>query len=244
MRQFRSFLLLVFIAFSLNSYSQIHILEQLRQSQIGGLPDALALYQINETSGVVATDEIGNYDADIVGGVTLGETGHGNTGTSFLFAEGNHLDLGKIDFGTGDFSVVFWMKASDQPQNSNKIVGNDPTQQGWVGWHVQLDTASNLVQFYTVGVVCRGTTDVADGAWYMVACRRNATHLEILVNNVSESLVAEVAKNVTNAGNTFVSQTLGTFEYIGNIAQLHLYDHYITTDEMDAIWNGGDGVNY
>jgi len=87
------------------------------------------------------------------------------------------------DFGTGDFTVEFWINFSSV--GNDTIVGKWGSGAGKYAWVVQV-TASNLV-FYTGNNGTLGTQytfswTAATGNWYHVAVARSGTSLKAFVN--------------------------------------------------------------
>lgn len=168
-------------------------------------PDASAAtgggsWELDETSGSVASDSSGNgNDGSVRGGVVMGVPGH--TGTAFDFhASGSWVEVPSSDSlnpGTADFTVSAWVSSDTTPGSGQSY---DVVRKGLGG----TDGGEFALQIVNHGLArcvakdssgdqgsVRGpAVNVTDGQWHSLACTRSGSTLAVTVDGTTVSTEA------------------------------------------------------
>lgn len=146
------------------------------------------------------------------------------TGSMYFDGTGDYLSIPTTslsgDFGTGDFTVEFWMNASAAGTyvavvGTQSIAGN--TTAGM--WRVTNRSASaNGIYFnYTTGSAFTdltfSTTNYNDGTWHHVAACRASGTLRMFVDGVSVGTPTAVAQSLTSGQKIYVAYNVQDAQY-------------------------------
>ncbi|MSR71450.1 MAG: LamG domain-containing protein [Candidatus Taylorbacteria bacterium] len=209
---------------------------------------------------------------DMVSGVAKDRSGSGfdgnliNIATSTFYAFGKLGQVFRFDgtndyttltgtsawaFGTGDFSVSFWMNASVwsayESPFSNGVYGA-----GWDGFHFERadfgsgctpDTANRIV-FVPAGPSICSTTTILTNTWYHVVGLRRSGVAYIYINGVQESS-GTAAGNVNVARNAMVGRNPdNTYPryFNGKEDDVRVYNRALTDAEVKQLYKLGGGV--
>ena len=130
---------------------------------------------------------------------------NGDSGTKLTISQSSDFD-----FGTGDFTVEFWIKTSlsNNDTQSRRIISfgdNNATR-------IQIFLSSDGIDFYdTSSVKVDGDIDVADGNWHHVAFTRSGTSLKGFVDGVQSGSTASNSTDYDNAA----ALTIGAYASTG-----------------------------
>lgn len=105
----------------------------------------------------------------------------------------------ELDFGTGDFCVMGWVKYSG---NDGRILSRSVGLTGAPRFAVDISTSKARVFTVNSGdavAFCAGTSTLTTGAWHHFCALRRSGNLEIYVNAKLET-VAPSTHNLTNVG--------------------------------------------
>ncbi|HTF20348.1 MAG TPA: LamG-like jellyroll fold domain-containing protein [Chryseolinea sp.] len=196
-------------------------------------------------------------------------------GTVAHFAAAAHATLPidpKLDFGTNDFSVAFWIKVpatAPLPTSDPVIVGNkDWDSGGNVGFLVALDGADDAGSHrWTVNVADgsqrldwdadnNGAPSLVDGTWHFVAVTfdRNATMNVYLDGVLKQTDVSPGSKDMTlipgdlapnDKPFTIMQDNTGVYgaDFAGYLDDILIYDRVLATEEVASLNENGYSVD-
>ena len=125
------------------------------------------------------------------------------------FSSSNYLKQSgsdKILFGTGDFSIIFWVKYATG--NNNQSFIDISSTDGGIGdprcrIH-QFHTPAGSIRFYTTGGNVVNTSNRIDAGWTCVVAVRRSSGLEIYINGVLEGSGNNSTTNFNNSAGQMV----------------------------------------
>ena len=206
----------------------------------------VAHYEFEEGSGTTATDStVYNNDGTLLDGAThtTGVVGSGAVDLSGDFDRIEAADAPQTDFGSGDFTVSFWLN-STQSGSIARLVGDaDGVSDGWVFYtsgagEINLDVYSNG---QTVTLTANG---VFDGDWHHITAVRNGSDFllyidGVLIDSTTNALVTSVDNNVNLS---IGASTPTTNDYDGLIDDVRLYDRALYDDDVVTLHDLGNNA--
>jgi hypothetical protein len=199
-----------------------------------------------------ANDSIGGHDGMLQGGATFapGEVGQAFefNGTTSDVTFGNSVG----NFGTGDFTVDFWMQSSST--RDEELIGKRPVCDNASFWSMRLghsETASGIIfaeldqdSSGTNYNPLFGTRMVNDGEFHHVALVRSGTTASLYIDG--ELDVSGSTAGVTNISNTadLIAGTgpcasSGSHYFTGLLDEIEIFNRALTPDEIRAIADAG-----
>ena len=166
------------------------------------------LMHLNEESGIIVDYSGKGNNGTTYGGVTYGADGKFNTAIEFD-GSNDYIDLGSNDFnfGTGDFSIEFWMKANDWSDTEDyravisnaKLAGRywDGIQFSRVGsyWATHYGYTHGALILITKYPSDRGASSFlalqADTWYHVIGLRKNGTITLYLDGVVQNSVISD-----------------------------------------------------
>jgi hypothetical protein len=230
------------------------------QSAYGGgvLADGpVGYWRLGEASGTSAVDASGNGLAGTYqGGVTLGVPGALRSDPSTaarLDGVNDKVSVpdpasGALDFGTGDFSVEFWLATSVNGEQA--VIGK---RSSGPYWQVTVTDDGGHVGALRVtifdGAVTRqvyGAARVDDGAWHhaVVLFDRDAG-ITVYVDGATAGLVAAPSTgNVSNSAALQIGKISGYKGFTGDLDEIAVYPSLLAGSRVQAHFAtaGSDGV--
>jgi hypothetical protein len=185
----------------------------------------------------------------------------GAVGRAFSLNGGGYVDIGNkenLNFGTGDFTVTFWVKTDQAPTlNDQKIFVNKQTSltsEGRTGFEVMLasphfvpQVQGTVVFVIRDGVVRNGVNGagiasqntVNDGYWHSVAAVKTAGYLSLCIDGVFQGVKPH---QVTGSISTVTSfrigelsdRETGSHEFIGGLDEIAVYSRALTPGELQC----------
>lgn len=197
----------------------------------------IAFWELNETSGSVVTDSVNGWQANLVGGVTLGHTGP-KGGKAAYFDGTGYLQVSNFtDFMTGAFTIEMWVEYDYQTADYPTFIRRDGngktilirTRGPNVGRHGDIESYdSGKSNYMNAGV---NTYTLSD--WHHVAFTSSGSTQRLWVNNIENANSYE--NGVRSAGGTGTTPPLyfgrgsGATEYFtGYLAHIAIYPAAIT----------------
>ena len=141
-------------------------------------------------STAIVDSSTNNHTVTVNGTAQISTTKSKFGGSSMYFSgSGNYLTIPSdtsFDFGTGDFTIEFWMNP-DYPNSSwQAIISRNYSSTN--GWRLYKIASSNNFAFYQSGGSHINTTNVTltAGTWYHIAVVRSGTTITIYVDGVAK----------------------------------------------------------
>jgi hypothetical protein len=197
----------------------------------------------------------GNHGILVDGGYIV----DGVEGMAFSLDGGGYVDIGNKDnlnFGTGDFTVTFWVKTKQAPTgNDQKVFVNKQTSLtsvGRTGFEVILASPSFVpqVQGTVIFVIRDGVVrddingagiaskkTVNDGNWHNVAAVKTASYLSLCIDGVFQGVKPhQVTGSISTSTNFRIGElsdrTTGTHEFKGGLDEIAVYNRALTPGEL------------
>ena len=151
-------------------------------------------------------------------------------------------DANSLDFGTGNFTIETWVKASYLSQGSslNSIIalGGAMTDVGSAGIGV-FNTTSKFAGY--VGSIPFYSNDVFNsGDWYHVVITRDSGLCSMYVDSVAQTETRTTNANITNSLVKYIGRdSLSTRFYSNLIGESRLYNRALTQSEVKQNFNVG-----
>lgn len=111
------------------------------------------------------------------------------TASLLLDGTGDKIDIngssGDFSFGTGDFTIEFWIRIASNHTN-RAIIGNRNASANTF-WQVEFFNQANKIEFHTGAViVLAGATAISNNAWHHVAIARAGTTIKLFINGTED----------------------------------------------------------
>jgi len=211
----------------------------------------IAYYPFNAN----AKDESGNGNDGTVNGATLAPDRFGKNDGSYSFAAANgtlqNINLGNLslfNFGTGDYSIVCWVKL-DKDQNGRYILVKYAAV-GGSGYG--LGTTSGTQAYY----FAKGSSDkwigsgpsLNSGQWRQIAIthKNNVTLSYYLDGQLLQSVSGAIGGSISNNAPLLVGglNIDGIQQFEGKIDDIRIYNRVLTATEITQLYedNNLDGV--
>ncbi len=202
----------------------------------------VGFWRFNEGTGSAAADDSG-YDNDgTISGTAW--TGGENGGSALSFTSSADYvscpDDSSLNFGTGDFTVAFWVKFLEGAANYQGIIGK--LDSSWMGWGLQRFANGNL-DFYLNGCHNFISCDtLANDIWYHVAIIRKSQDAILYINGVYIGKVTQTtnADSVSTTANLIIGKCRADFgvSWSHIIDEVRIYNQALNEDDIRVIYNG------
>src|SRR2546430_15227356 len=211
---------------------------------------ALAHWKFDETSGTTAHDSAGSYDGTLSsGGASFVPGGISSCALSLSKTNNGFVNMGDVlRMGSGDFSVVAWVKMNPGDAAPSMVLGK--AQAGFPnGYLVEINqnggyAQPNKVYFYDSdypGQEVTSTTSVNDGNWHQIVGVYVAGANKYIyvdgapaeASNASRPLVVDDAKFVI--GGVDSDGTPGS-AFTGLIDEVQIYNYALSPSEVDFLF--------
>jgi hypothetical protein len=206
-----------------------------------------AYWRLAETGGTTAADELGGAPGTYLSGPALGLPGAvaGETNTAVRLdgvddrvSMGDPAD-GRLDFGTGDFSVEAWLKTSVNGERTivSKRSSTGPYWQftvtddaGQTG-RIRVNASDGATTRQAYGPAIR----VDDGAWHHVVVVFDRD-MGIVVHVDGQSLVTAgpLAADVGNSGPFLIGKATGYGYLAGDVDEVAVYPAILSAPRVAA----------
>lgn len=197
----------------------------------------VAYWKFDESSGDAA-DSSGN-NLTLTNTSATYEAGKKNncatlgTGATFQGADSDFYD-----FGTGVFTIAFWLKTSNTSRNGVVADNSAWTTDGC--WGVQINSPANKLEFSSNDGYLDTSASVNDGDWHRIVFVREGTGTNQFKCYIDGDLdsTTTVAENFNASTGFWIGQGLGT-GLSGSIDELKIWKGYaFTTGDVTEDFTG------
>lgn len=216
----------------------------------GEMPDLISYYKLNDdAANTNVDDEINAYEGTLIGGeTTAGVSVAGKIGTAFELDGDDYISLdGSVIDGLTDWSVSMWFKTNSQTQQTLFFVVGEGSNT--IETRIEGQAADNLFTYVrdTEGdsVAVTGSDDVVDDAWHHVIVVKEGTTVTQYVDNGIDGTDTNASLGaVALTSNMTLGARPTILRIVGQIDEYGFWNRALTSDERDALWNGGNGLVY
>ncbi|MCK5018400.1 MAG: LamG domain-containing protein [Candidatus Peribacteraceae bacterium] len=210
--------------------------------------DLVSVWDLDETSGTDVFDEHSSNDgvrtASILQNITTVTNitpGYQGAGSS-----SERVDIPTFNFLSGDFSVSLWTNASGSSTargffNKRQVLSPN------VGFVIIYDSdgfANLVIDEGATATNIAGTSSIDGGQHHIVATRDGGT-ITLYVNNVNENSDTGLTTDLDNSNELkFFNNRINTAIYDGTLDQVAIWTKALSTEEISALYNSGNGLNY
>ena len=198
-----------------------------------------------------ANDSVGSDNGSVTGATNT--TGLINNGYSFD-GSGDYLYNTSVpEFEMAAFSLMAWVKPDTSAASCYILNFGKPINSPYYGWVVSL-SASNAISFFSGksgGYNNITTTGVlTDNVWNMVIITFSGTEARIYINdNAVETTGSLGAISYNSSYRKFnigriIDYTPAPYWMDGMIDEVGIWNRVLTADEVEELYNSGDGLQY
>jgi hypothetical protein len=181
---------------------------------------------------------------------TIKPDGRGNGYTLTQPGSAAHVvipDSDAWDFGTGDFSISFWMIQNSLAGSHQGIISGDSSGDPSVGWSIYTLVDGQIhvsVNEASTNVVTSGTRHIDIATWNHIVLRREgtgSTGLNVWINGLAGSSpqTGNVTINSANTGLTFgrYYSNVDSFYLAGYLDDIRVYNRALTSQEIWQLYS-------
>jgi hypothetical protein len=214
----------------------------------------VSYYKFDENANTNATDATGTHtltQTGNVGKITTGKinSARGPVNASNYFSKANML--GTIN-GRSSFTFTLWFKRPASWASGNDVpfilfVGKTGTSD--VSLRIgQWSKANNTVSCqYRVGTTSytSGPVEFTDTGWNFLAGRFDDGYVTMWINDSKEDTSSRADAGNNTAGDTYVGKWAGaTYSFEGDVDELAIWSRALDDEEVEAVYNSGNGLSY
>jgi hypothetical protein len=193
-------------------------------------------WKFDETSGTTAPDSIGTNNITLSNSVLVGVAGKIGNAASFNGSNASG-DAGKIDFGTGNFTVAHWVNVNGF-KTYPAIFNNRSSASGNIGFHTRTDGTRTITALIDLGTTSKrlAVTNLATGTWYHIAVSVDRAGLmKLYINGALTGQVdisAFKTTSITNTDNVRIGRDQSSNYFNGVIDELRIYNTALSASEI------------
>jgi uncharacterized repeat protein (TIGR02543 family) len=190
-----------------------------------------------------ALDSIGNNHGTLYGGTGF-TTGHIGQGFNFDGID-DYVKIpanGNLAFGTGDFTVEFWVKSATNDDHHRPLISNrrDISPSGTYNmWSIEIYKTANQVEFHDgVDIKLTATNLLVNTSWNHVAVTRSGSTLKMFINGVASGSTT-ITNDFSEANDIYIGRDilygtndLGGKSFQGAIDEVAFYNRAIAVNEV------------
>lgn len=189
---------------------------------------SLLMHMDGTPGGTLFPDTIGNTVTTVGTGITTSATS--KFGQSALFAPGTagaHLDVSNVTaFGTGDFTIEFWMNPTSVATDLRSMLDNNLAQGETQQWFSLQQNSSNGITlgYNAAQAIVTAANIISVGSWTHIALTRVGTAVRLFANGVIVGTYTIPIANIFG-GNTILNigqQGSGLRYYQGYLDELRI----------------------
>ncbi len=215
-----------------------------------------AYYKLDDNAANTdVDDELDDNEGTIVGGENSEDMSvAGKVNTSLYFDGNDYIDCGNdstLDFGTGDFSISLWFRTSVGDDTYDTLLTKMNTAESVGIGLYRLKSSAGQGNKLHFGVRSRtiiySNNTIHDGAWYHVVIVRDGANGYMYIDSVQQTVTAaDWNTDVDVTEKLGIGSWRGLLNYwIGEVDEVGLWKgKALDQDEIDALYNDGDGLSY
>lgn len=205
----------------------------------------VGFWDLNETSGLIASDSSGNANNGILNNFDIGNSWieDGVIGKALLFDGLNDFVLipysSSLDVGTGDFALEAWVKIK-QADTYDRIISNYKLATE----SVDLEIRNNNIVFYArdgtrVSATVDSEVNVVDNKWHQVLGVRSGNNFSVYVDGTLKNSTNAAVGDVVSADNAwFIGADSPSSGYINaTIDEVKIYNRALSEVEIKEKYN-------
>ncbi len=211
----------------------------------GGL---VAYYPFNGN----ADDESGNGHDGTVSGATLTEDRFGTANSAYrLYGTGEYIEVAHtpdLNFGTGDFSVSFWVNTADSNQLQSAFSKGHMPDQGKYWMRINDYKSGGELSFRTADGAGQAThlitneASITDGAWHHIVSIRRGSDLELYLDGDPLDSISGDVRNVDSSSPFYIGAFRDASDNIekvlvGVIDDIFIYNRALTETEIEELYS-------
>jgi hypothetical protein len=183
-----------------------------------------------------SNDASGNFHHAYQGHIEYGSNRKGSSGTAAKFdaSRSDYLripDSADFDFGTGDFTVAFWMYAES---NTDAPLVNTYSSSSW-GWDIRLDTTLKVFVGGDPNILTDTGVQPALDTWQHVVLRRSSGQVDVFLDGTKTAVGMDA-----NSVDSISTLNVGTFSgyaniFSGRLDDIRLYSRGLRDSEITTL---------
>lgn len=151
-----------------------------------------------------------------------------------------HSNISALNFGTGDFTISFWIKPVDTTQNNAGIISQFTSDHGFA---LRYSGTSKKLTFQTERISYSTDTTVPAGEWTYYTIRRISGVLQWYKNSSTDCIEWDNTNDVHSTAPFRIGRWLtATYYYTGDLDEIGIWNRALTTDEIALLYNSGNGL--
>ncbi len=211
---------------------------------IHGAGDVIAYYTLDETSGTVVEDLLGNFDLTN-NDAEIGVTGIKNS--AYNFSDNNVTGTIKnATLNTDGYSMVVWFNPDGLPGAQNDLLVI-PQVASFGGIRLAVETDGQM--FFNFGNGTEGTDHsnlgpsgtVSAGNWYQVVITHNDTTERLYLNG---TLLGSFDVNGQLFGQSEIIRFALPSQWSGRLDEISLWNISLTSDDVTTLYNAGTPIRF
>jgi len=213
--------------------------------------DGLVSYWNMDVDGSI-TDLVGSNNGTIQG-ATYTSSGKINGGYSFDGGDDILFGESAFDIAAGNsFSISLWFKATDYDDNRRIFNKRSGTETGNPGYEAYINVNGQVTVSLDTGATnapLSGSIQVDDGAWHHLvvsydgSAGRAISYVDTVVG--VDNSDASYGDGMNSQNQLAVGQPFSTeSRFTGSIDEIGFWSRALTSDEVEALYNSGNGLTY
>ncbi len=203
----------------------------------------VSCWEFDEISGTNAIDSHGANDGAIVG-ASIGQPGFGNLGYSYEFKNDGYVNVSTIDFASSKATLLAWVNITSMGSMDGIIFDRKTSATGIninnekLGYH--WNDAYNTWSWES-GLA------IPLNNWCLLVLVVSDTEAKMYLgsNNSVNVAVNNVAHSIATLSNLFIGEDPKGYRQLdGKIAQVAIWNRPLTEQEIQEIYNSGNGNAY
>lgn len=220
------------------------------------LTDLISVWELDETSGIIAEDSYGTNDGD-TSGATVNQAGLINKCYDF---DGSNdiITLPAALKLTGIFSISMWINPDNWTDNNypsifGGIIFGGTTSKGGIAIGVLKSSTTMYVQIYKdTANYSVSKAAPSTGSWAHIVAIYDNSKLKLYINNGTPAETTVGSITIDWSGLDARNPMIGAAEqpaasnkcFNGKIDQVAIWSKALTTDEISTLYNSGNGLAY